>query len=171
MMQSTAAADLAPAATAHAETQEPTIRAPHGAALAELALAMGGFAIGTCEFASMGLLPSVAHSVGISIPEGGHVISAYALGVVVGAPLITVLFAKAPRRAMLIGLMVRLRPGQFDHRPGAHLSSAARQPASSPACRTGPISASPPWWPQSSRARADGLRRSAGSCWASASPM
>ena len=88
------------------ETDEITRAPSRHVGLALLALAMGGFAIGTCEFASMGLLPSVAHSVGISIPEGGNVISAYALGVVVGAPLIAVLFAKAPRRAVLIGLMV-----------------------------------------------------------------
>lgn len=108
-MQSNSAADLAPRAPAvtapDVEAKEPTIRAPFGAGLAELALAMGGFALGTGEFASMGLLPSVARGVGISIPEGGHVISAYAVGVVIGAPLITVLLAKAPRRVMLIGLM------------------------------------------------------------------
>ena len=82
--------------------------APYGAALAEFALAMGGLALGTGEFAAMGLIPSVASGVGVSIPEAGNVISAYAIGVVVGAPLITVLMAKAPRRAMLIGLMAVL---------------------------------------------------------------
>lgn len=86
--------------------QAPPARAPHGTALAELALAVGGFALGTGEFASMGLLPSAASDVGVSIPTAGHMISAYALGVVLGAPLITVLMAKAPRRAMLIGLMI-----------------------------------------------------------------
>jgi DHA1 family inner membrane transport protein len=74
--------------------------------MAELALAMGGFALGTGEFAAMGLLPGAARSVGVSIPTAGHMISAYALGVVVGAPIITVLMARAPRRAMLIGLMI-----------------------------------------------------------------
>jgi DHA1 family inner membrane transport protein len=73
--------------------------------LAELALALGGLALGTGEFASMGLLPYVANSVHVSIPTMGHMISAYAVGVVVGAPLITVLAARAPRRALLIGLM------------------------------------------------------------------
>jgi DHA1 family inner membrane transport protein len=86
--------------------QEPPARAPYGEGLAELALAVGGFALGTGEFASMGLLPSAARDVGVSIPTAGHMISAYALGVVVGAPLITVLMAKAPRRAMLVGLMI-----------------------------------------------------------------
>jgi DHA1 family inner membrane transport protein len=87
-------------------SEEPPVRAPHGALLAELALAMGGFALGTGEFAAMGLLPGAAHSVRVSIPTAGHMISAYALGVVVGAPIITVLMARAPRKAMLIGLMI-----------------------------------------------------------------
>src|SRR3982751_3104818 len=51
-------------------------------AFALFALALGGFAIGTTEFVAMGLLPQIASGVGISIPTGGHVISAYALGVV-----------------------------------------------------------------------------------------
>ena len=70
------------------------------------ALAMGGFAIGTTEFASMSLLPYFAAGLGIDEPTAGHVISAYALGVVVGAPVIAVLSAKLPRRMLLIGLMV-----------------------------------------------------------------
>jgi len=73
--------------------------------LAEFALGVGGLALGTGEFASMGLLPYVAKGVHVSIPRMGHMISAYALGVVIGAPLITILLAKAPRRLMLIGLM------------------------------------------------------------------
>ena len=70
------------------------------------ALAMGGFAIGTTEFVSMGLLPQMAAGVGVSIPTAGHVISAYAIGVVVGAPLIAVFGARLPRRELLIGLML-----------------------------------------------------------------
>lgn len=73
--------------------------------LALLALAMGGFAIGTTEFVSMGLLPELADGVGVSLPVAGHVISAYALGVVVGAPVIAVLGARMPRRELLVGLM------------------------------------------------------------------
>lgn len=73
--------------------------------LAVLALAMGGFAIGTTEFVSMGLLPQLAHGIEISIPTAGHVISAYALGVVVGAPLIAFFGARLPRRGLLITLM------------------------------------------------------------------
>lgn len=78
---------------------------PHGTALAELALALGGFALGTGEFASMGLLPNVARDVHVSVPVAGHIISAYALGVVIGAPLLAVMFARAGRRVMLVGLM------------------------------------------------------------------
>jgi DHA1 family inner membrane transport protein len=82
-----------------------TTTPPHGAALAELALALGGFALGTGEFASMGLLPDVARDVHVTIPVAGHMISAYALGVVIGAPVLAAVFARAGRRAMLIGLM------------------------------------------------------------------
>lgn len=81
-------------------------KAPRGAVLAELALALGGFALGTGEFASMGLLPNVARDVHVSVPVAGHMISAYALGVVIGAPLLAAVFARTGRRAMLIGLMV-----------------------------------------------------------------
>jgi DHA1 family inner membrane transport protein len=71
-----------------------------------LALAMGGFAIGTTEFATMSLLPYMARDLGVDAPTAGHVISAYALGVVVGAPLIAVIGAKLARRSLLIGLML-----------------------------------------------------------------
>ena len=71
-----------------------------------LALAMGGFAIGTTEFVSMGLLPQLAAGVDVSIPTAGHAISAYAIGVVVGAPLIAVFGTRLPRRELLIGLML-----------------------------------------------------------------
>jgi len=69
------------------------------------ALAMGGFAIGTTEFAVMSLLPYFSVGLGIDAPTAGHVISAYALGVVVGAPIIAVLGAKFARKDLLIGLM------------------------------------------------------------------
>lgn len=74
--------------------------------LAIAALALGGFAIGTSEFVTMGLLPDIAHGLGISIPQAGNAVSAYALGVVVGAPLVTILFAKVPGKNVLIGLML-----------------------------------------------------------------
>ena len=75
-------------------------------ALAILALATGGFAIGTTEFVTMGLLPQIADGVGIDIPSAGHVISAYAVGVVVGAPVLAYVGARFPRRGLLISLMV-----------------------------------------------------------------
>lgn len=74
--------------------------------LVHFALAVGGFAIGTTEFATMSLLPFFSHDLGISAPVAGHVISAYALGVVMGAPLIAVLAARLSRRTLLIGLML-----------------------------------------------------------------
>lgn len=72
---------------------------------AELSLAVGGFAIGTGEFSIMGLLPNIADDLGLTAPEVGHLISAYALGVVIGAPLIAVLAARISRRMLLIVLM------------------------------------------------------------------
>lgn len=70
-----------------------------------LALAMGGFAIGTTEFASMSLLPYFSAGLGIDEPTAGHVISAYALGVVVGAPILAIFFARMSRRTLAMGLM------------------------------------------------------------------
>ncbi len=81
--------------------------------LAGLALAVGGFGIGTGEFASMGLLPDVAGDIGVSIPSAGHIISAYAIGVVVGAPIIAVLAARLPRRMLLLALMTAFAAGNF----------------------------------------------------------
>jgi DHA1 family inner membrane transport protein len=69
------------------------------------ALAVGAFAIGTTEFATMSLLPMFSQDLGIDAPTAGHVISAYALGVVVGAPVIAVLGARLPRRTLLTLLM------------------------------------------------------------------
>jgi MFS transporter, DHA1 family, inner membrane transport protein len=70
-----------------------------------VALACGGFAIGTGEFAIMGLLPDVARTFAVTTPQAGYVISAYALGVVVGAPLIAIAGAKSSRRTLLLILM------------------------------------------------------------------
>jgi DHA1 family inner membrane transport protein len=67
---------------------------------------MGGFAIGTTEFGTMGLLPDFSRSLGITVEQAGHVISAYALGVVVGAPVLAVAVAHLPRRNVLVGLML-----------------------------------------------------------------
>lgn len=73
--------------------------------LALLALAVGAFGLGTTEFVMMGLLPDVADDLGISIPTAGHLVSAYALGVVIGAPLLAAVTARMSRRTVLIGLM------------------------------------------------------------------
>jgi MFS transporter, DHA1 family, inner membrane transport protein len=78
-----------------------------------VALALGGFAIGTTEFVAMGLLPQIADGVGVSIPAGGHVVSAYALGVVVGAPVLATLGARFPRRTLLVALMVAYAAGNL----------------------------------------------------------
>ncbi|MGY1732847.1 MFS transporter [Geodermatophilus sp. SYSU D01045] len=88
----------------------PSLATPR-VAVALVALALGGFAIGTTEFVTMGLLPDIAAGVGVDIPTAGHVISAYALGVVVGAPVIAALGARLPRRALLVGLMAAFLAG------------------------------------------------------------
>jgi MFS transporter, DHA1 family, inner membrane transport protein len=73
--------------------------------LALLALAIGAFGIGTTEFVIMGVLPQVANDFGITIPSAGWLVSGYALGVVFGAPLLTVLGARVSRKKMLMFLM------------------------------------------------------------------
>jgi DHA1 family inner membrane transport protein len=94
----------APAPVAVPDGAGPAACAHFGAAV--LSLAMGGFAIGTTEFVSMGLLPQIADGVHESIPTTGHAISAYAVGVVVGAPVLAFLGARLPRRGLLVALMV-----------------------------------------------------------------
>ena len=79
--------------------------------VAVVALALGGFAIGTTEFVTMGVLPDIAAGVGVDIPSAGHIISVYALGVVVGAPIIAALSARLPRRALLVALMAAFLVG------------------------------------------------------------
>ena len=69
-----------------------------------LALAAGAFGIGVTEFAPMGLLPVIATDLSVSIPSAGLLISAYAMGVVLGAPLMTLATGRVPRRTLLIGL-------------------------------------------------------------------
>ncbi|WP_256838982.1 MFS transporter [Ornithinimicrobium faecis] len=78
-------------------------RAPLG--LITTALIVGGFAIGTTEFVTMGLLPQIATGLGVSIPTAGHTISVYAVGVVIGAPLVAVLGARLPRKGLALALM------------------------------------------------------------------
>lgn len=78
---------------------------------AMLALALGGFGIGTTEFVTMGLLPDIAGSMKVSEPTAGHIVSAYALGVVVGAPVIAALCARVPRKRLLMALMAAFTLG------------------------------------------------------------
>ena len=70
-----------------------------------LALAMGAFGIGVTEFAPMGMLPGIAADLGVSIPAAGLLVSAYAMGVLVGAPLMTLTTGRVDRRTLLVGLM------------------------------------------------------------------
>lgn len=74
--------------------------------VALLALAIGAFAIGTTEFTPMGLLPVIADGVQVSIPTAGMLVSAYAIGVMVGAPVMTLLFSRFGKRTALISLML-----------------------------------------------------------------
>ncbi|WP_439682921.1 MFS transporter [Cupriavidus oxalaticus] len=106
-----AAADAVRAPDASIPTStEPSARSGR---LALLALGVGSFAIGTGEFVIMGLLPDAARDLAISIPEAGHLISAYALGVVIGAPLLAVLGARWPRRNLLVALMAVFAAGNL----------------------------------------------------------
>jgi DHA1 family inner membrane transport protein len=93
-------------------SSHPSLYAQH-VLRAILALAVGGFSIGTGEFVIMGLLPDVARDLGINIPTAGHLISAYALGVVIGAPVLAVLGARWPWRRLLIALMAAYAVGNF----------------------------------------------------------
>ena len=70
-----------------------------------LALAVGAFAIGTTEFSPMGFLPEIANDLSVSIPQAGLLISAYAVGVMIGAPLMTLWLARFPKKTALILLM------------------------------------------------------------------
>lgn len=83
----------------------PADTAAHSRKLTLLALALGSFAIGTSEFASMGIIQLFSDSLGISVPDATHAIEAYALGVVLGAPLVTLAAARLNRRTLLLGLM------------------------------------------------------------------
>ncbi|WP_284980036.1 MFS transporter [Arthrobacter sp. fls2-241-R2A-200] len=83
-------------------------RAKRHLGLAIVALATGGFAIGTTEFAMMGLLKEIEGGLHISTPEAGNLISAYALGVVIGAPVFAAVGAKLPRKHLALGLMLFL---------------------------------------------------------------
>ena len=92
---------------------DPAQQSPPTILLIENALAAGGFGIGTGEFVIMGLLPEVATTYQVSVPDAGNVISAYALGVVIGAPIIAALAAKLPRKTLLLLLMGLFAIGNF----------------------------------------------------------
>ncbi|MDB5458577.1 MAG: transporter [Caulobacteraceae bacterium] len=97
---------LTPSNAPTSPARDPALHLARKPGVIHLALAMGGFAIGTTEFATMSLLPYMARDLRVDAPTAGHVISAYALGVVVGAPLIAVASARIARRSLLIGLML-----------------------------------------------------------------
>lgn len=79
---------------------------PHGRTAALLTLTFCTFVVGTGEFAIMGMLPEFARSLGLSTADAGYAITAYALGVVIGAPLITILGARLSRRELLLLLLI-----------------------------------------------------------------
>ena len=79
--------------------------------LAILAMALGAFAIGLTEFAIMGLLPQVATDLSVSVPTAGNLVTAYAVGVVVGAPLLTAAGARLSRRTLLLAFMALFAVG------------------------------------------------------------
>ena len=81
--------------------------------LALWALTLSAFAIGTTEFVIVGLIPDVAASLGVSVPSAGLLVSVYALGVAVGAPLLTALTARVPRKRLLIALMLLFTAGNL----------------------------------------------------------
>jgi len=81
--------------------------------LALLALAVSAFGIGTTEFVMMGLLPNVADDLDTSVPTAGYLVSAYAIGVVLGAPLLTGLGSRVPRKKMLLLLMALFTVGNL----------------------------------------------------------
>ncbi|SFC73606.1 MFS transporter, DHA1 family, arabinose polymer transporter [Nocardioides terrae] len=91
--------------TVTTELTAPPERTAKHAVVAILALGVGGFAIGTTEFVTMGVLPQIADGVDVSVPTAGHIISAYALGVVVGVPLLSFFVAHLPRKGLLLSFM------------------------------------------------------------------
>lgn len=81
--------------------------------LALLALTISAFAIGTTEFVIVGLIPTIAADLGVSVPSAGLLVSLYALGVAVGAPVLTALTGRLPRKALLVGLMALFTLGNL----------------------------------------------------------
>ncbi|RJG07376.1 MFS transporter [Noviherbaspirillum cavernae] len=81
--------------------------------LALWALTLSAFAIGTTEFVIVGLIPTIAASLDVSVPSAGLLVSLYALGVAVGAPVLTALTGRVPRKALLLGLMALFTAGNL----------------------------------------------------------
>jgi predicted MFS family arabinose efflux permease len=81
--------------------------------LALWALTLSAFAIGTTEFVIVGLIPTIAASLGVSLPSAGLLVSLYALGVAIGAPVLTALTGRVPRKRLLLGLMVLFTAGNL----------------------------------------------------------
>jgi len=81
--------------------------------LALWALALSAFAIGTTEFVIVGLIPTIAASLQVSVPSAGLLVSLYALGVAIGAPLLTAMTGRVPRKQLLLGLMVLFTIGNL----------------------------------------------------------
>ncbi|WP_313642893.1 MFS transporter [Stenotrophomonas sp.] len=84
-----------------------------GIPLALLALTLGAFAIGTTEFVIVGLIPTIAADLQVSLPSAGLLVSLYALGVAVGAPVLTALTGRVPRKALLLALMLLFTVGNL----------------------------------------------------------
>ncbi|MFJ7109805.1 MFS transporter [Pseudomonas sp. NPDC098740] len=81
--------------------------------IALLALTLSAFAIGTTEFVIVGLLPTIGADLGVSLPSAGLLVSLYALGVAIGAPVLTALTGKVPRKMLLLSLMVLFTLGNL----------------------------------------------------------
>ncbi|MGX5732392.1 MFS transporter [Pseudoxanthomonas beigongshangi] len=81
--------------------------------LALFALTLAAFAIGTTEFVIVGLIPTIATDLGVTLPSAGLLVSLYALGVAIGAPVLTAMTARIPRKPLLVGLMVLFTVGNL----------------------------------------------------------
>ncbi|MDU3573760.1 MAG: MFS transporter [Serratia marcescens] len=81
--------------------------------LALLALTISAFAIGTTEFVIVGLIPTIAEQLGVTVPSAGLLVTIYALGVAIGAPVLTALTSRIPRKRLLVGLMVLFTLGNL----------------------------------------------------------
>jgi predicted MFS family arabinose efflux permease len=81
--------------------------------LALLALTISAFAIGTTEFVIVGLIPTIAEQLGVTVPSAGLLVTIYAIGVAIGAPVLTALTGRVPRKLLLISLMVLFTLGNL----------------------------------------------------------